>query len=589
MFKNQSHKELKQKIKQLEDDVTLHKLEVQALSLSNEKYKDLFENANDAIFIVDANLQYTEVNKKAVELFGYSKEEFLGMKITDVIPSEQIQTSTEEFIKLRKEGIYEKFVGKQRTKDGRWLDIEVNSSAIIHNGKYIGSRDIIRDITERKRAEQELHKYRVHLEDLVDERTAEILRYAHQLEREITERKLAEKEQKKLESQLMQKQRIEAIGALAGGIAHDFNNILNAILSYTELTMASTQPDNRNYSHLEKVLQSVKKAEALVSQILTFSSRHTEKNRVSMHLQPLIKEEMKLLRGTLPDNISLRIDINPNCPPVCADFIQLHQVILNICTNAVHAMEGDGGTLSVSLQEVEVDPDYAKKHPDLSPQRYAQLVFRDTGHGMDKNTLQRIFEPYFTTKKFGTGTGLGLATVHGIIRGHDGACIVESTLGGGSSFIIYLPLANQFPREVEKSYTKRKPPTGSGTVLFIDDEKMIIEAAKITLESFGYNVDIFSNGGEALTAFQKESDKYDIVITDQKMPGINGLELAQKILDIRPDIPIVLATGYSETVDEKIAKHLGITETVMKPISMTDLASIIDGLINQTQVKENKL
>ena len=581
MIKKPAHEQLRERIKNLEDELTLHKLELHALRISNEKYKDLFENANDAIFIVDSDLNYTEVNKKAVEMFGYSKEEFLNMKITDVIPQEQETRSAEEFRKLRKDGVYEKFIGKQRTKDGRWLDIEVSSSAIIRNGHTVGSRDIVRDITPRKKIEDELDSYRTHLEELVDERTAEILRYAQQLEQEIAEKKLAEKEREKLQDQLQQKQRIEAIGALAGGIAHDFNNILNAILSYTELAMNRLPPEERTFSHLETVIQSVRRAEGLVKQILTFSSRQKDTDRGLVHLQPLVKEELKLLRPTLPENIIIKMDINPDCRPIHADFIQVHQAIMNICTNAISAMAKNGGTLKVTLKEVDIDPENLENNGDLKPQRYACLIFEDTGPGMNEETLNRIFEPYFTTKKFGVGTGLGLATVHGIVKSHDGTCIVDSEPETGTKFTVYFPIVDQSAPFPSKITVIDKQPTTTGKILFVDDEQIIVEAASIALKQFGYQIEPFTNAYRAFKAFQADPEKYDIVVTDQKMPGLKGAELAQKILSIKPDVPIILTTGYSESVNENTAKEMGIKEFVMKPISMADLSRIIASLIHE--------
>lgn len=571
-----TNKKMKKKIKELEDELTLHKLELHALRFSNEKYKDLFENANDAIFIVDSNLQYTEVNKKAVELFGFSKKEFLNLKITDLIPPEQDALSSDAFTKLQKSGVYEKFEGKLRTKDGRWLDIEVSSSAIILNGQRVGSRDIVRDITARKQVDHELSKYRTHLEELVDERTADILKYARQLEQEITEKNLAKKERQELQNQLQQKQKIEAIGALAGGIAHDFNNILNAILSYTELAMTRLSPEDRTYSHLETVIQSVKRAGELVKQILTFSSRQKDENRSPMYLQPLVKEELKLLRGTLPENITVQTDISPHCRPISADFIQIHQVILNVCTNAINSMSTSGGSLTVRLEEIEISPE---KKADSNQKNYVQLSFKDTGKGMDKATLKKIFEPHFTTKK--SGTGFGLATVQNIVKSHDGFCSVESTPGTGTEFTVCFPLASKPAPFLSQLPASKTVPAETGSVLFVDDEQIIVDAAKIALERYGHEVKTFTNAYKAFKAFQANPDTFDIVLTDHKMPGLKGAELAKKILEIQPDIPIVLATGYSETVNENIAKSMGIKEFVMKPISMAELSRIISNLLKE--------
>lgn len=510
------------------EDVTSHKTAKAALRASEQRYKDLFENANDAIFIVDNNFNYLDVNKKAVDLFGFSKDEFLRMKITDVIPPGQRAHSDAEFDKLRRQGGYEHFIGKQRTKDGRWLDIEISSSAIFQDGKIAGSRDIVRDISERKH----------------------------------------------MEEQLRQAQKMEAIGTLAGGIAHDFNNILYAIRGYTELSLAETPRESPLRENLREINRSAKRAAELVKQILTFSRKAAEEKH-PLRLQPVVKEALKLMRGTLPTTIDIRQDIDRGSRPIMADLTQIHQVVINLCSNAADAMEDNGGILTVQLEETTVTPDFAAQTEGLHAGDYVTLTVSDTGHGMDVATLSRIFDPYFTTKAPGKGTGLGLATVHGIISNHNGAIEVKSTPQQGTSFNIYFPVLTAEAVDSEGADHEPALLPVSGHILVVDDEEPIVRIAERALYRLGCEVTSFTSSTKALMAFQNAPYAFDAVLTDQTMPAITGLELARKILEIRPDIPIILTTGYSAAVNAEQAKEAGISAFLMKPLSLEDIAQAL--------------
>jgi PAS domain S-box-containing protein len=382
-------------------------------------------------------------------------------------------------------------------------------------------------------------------------------------------------ERKRHEEQLRQAQKMEAIGTLAGGIAHDFNNLLCAIQGYGELSLAMTPPDGVNRSNLQEIITASRRAAELVKQILTFSRQMTpEKKPLSLHA--LAKESLKLLRATLPSTITIRSNIDNSCRPILADATQIHQVIMNLCTNASHAMQEKGGTLEMSLGEVQLDADLAAS-VELEPGPYAKLSVTDSGTGISPENLKRIFEPYFTTKELGRGTGLGLATVQGIVKSHRGSIRVQSTLGQGTTMEIYLPIT--IASEPEAEPLPQLPlPEQSGHAIVVDDENALMNLEKKILENLGWRVSSFASSTEALAAFEKNPSRFDLIITDQTMPELTGADLARKILAIRPEIPIILTTGYSESIDAKQAAELGIKAFLMKPFSGSELTKILQNL-----------
>ncbi len=384
-----------------------------------------------------------------------------------------------------------------------------------------------------------------------------------------------------LERKLRQAQKMEAIGTLAGGIAHDFNNMLSPILGYAELAMAEVDPRSELYFSLSEISAAGKRASELVQQILAFG-RRSEQDRVPVHISSILKEALRLLRGSLPSTIQIRQDIR-SCAPVMADSTEIHQVIMNLCTNAYHAMREHGGTLTVSLVDLSIR-DIAEGEPKgISVGDYVQLSIEDTGHGMDQKTLERIFEPYFTTKRVGEGTGLGLATVHGIVQSHLGKVVVDSTLGEGTRFTLYFPAA---PFETELDVEASSVDTaasGSECILVVDDEEAIVSMLKRGLGTLGYAVTGFRNGADALEAFSEDPDAYDLIITDQTMPKLTGLELARRVSEIRPGFPIILATGFSDTVNEQIAMKAGVREFLFKPTSPRVIADHVRRILDEVE------
>lgn len=376
-------------------------------------------------------------------------------------------------------------------------------------------------------------------------------------------------EQRSLEKQLRQSQRIEAVGTLAGGIAHDFNNILTAVIGYTEFAMSDLPVGSQNQSPLREVLKAAHRAKDLVQKILTFGQQ-TEQERTPTLINPIVNEALELLRATIPKTIKICLEINEDADPVLADPTQIHQVIMNLGTNACHAMQENGGTLKVTLDNLHVDAELAASSPELHEGAYVRLAISDTGHGMGQATLEHIFEPYFTTKKFGEGSGLGLSVVHGIIMGHGGAITVEATPGQGTMFTVYLPrLFNEVVREVPEPESL---PRGEERILFVDDEEALVSLGQKILASLGYEVTIATSGVDALGLFRSDPQAFDLIFTDQTMPIITGMQLSEQILKVRPDIPIILCTGFSATTSDETAKAVGIKQFVMKPLTKQALA-----------------
>ena len=377
-----------------------------------------------------------------------------------------------------------------------------------------------------------------------------------------------------LENQLRQAQKVEAIGTLAGGIAHDFNNILQAVLGFNDLILETCEPGSETHECATEIRDAGRRAVDLVRQILSFS-RQTEQRRSPILLQPVIKECLKLMRRALPTTVAMVQDIDAECGAVQADPTQIHQVIMNLCANAWHAMREQGGALEVTYCAVGPQPRLSAELLHESQRHYARLSVRDNGVGMTRDILERLYDPYFTTKIPGEGTGLGLATVQGIVTAHEGEIIVESEPGAGSVFHIYLPICPEPAVGEEDPPDDHAALRGREQVLFVDDEETIVHLGCMALERFGYRVTGCSGSLEALMVFRNEPTRFDVVVTDLTMPTMRGDELARVFLQIRPELPIIICTGYSEVVDEETAKAIGVRSYVMKPMVGTELARAI--------------
>jgi len=390
-------------------------------------------------------------------------------------------------------------------------------------------------------------------------------------------------EKKQLEDQLRHSQKLEAIGTLAGGIAHDFNNMLGIIMGYTELALFDVSDSDSVHRNLKQVLTASNRAADLVNQILVFSRK--DKGRLKpIQLPAIVAEALKMLRSSLPSTIEMRQNIKPDLAWILADPIQIHSLIMNLCANAAHAIGKDIGSVKIDVEDVEIDSKTASGHRDLSPGSYQKVTVSDTGIGMTPEIMDRIFDPFFTTKEPGEGTGMGLSMVHGIVKRHKGAMSVQSKPGKGTKFDFFFPIIEN--KEIEEVKSPSLITEGHGQILFVDDEKDIVDMGKKIIENFGYQVVGVEDSMEALEIFKNNPDDFDLVISDITMPNITGEDFAKKILSIKPDIPIILCTGYSDIISERHAKKIGIKKYIMKPFSGQKIAEAINEVFNENEQKQ---
>lgn len=381
----------------------------------------------------------------------------------------------------------------------------------------------------------------------------------------------------KLESQLQQAHKMESIGTLAGGIAHDFNNILSSVFGFTELALNETKIGSSQYEHLQEILVAGNRAKDLVKQILTFS-RQIDLEQKPIQVKPILKEALRLLRASIPSTVNIKENVQSNSL-VIGDPTQIHQVLMNLCLNAAHSMENDGGVLTVRLSDVELNSEFVSNHPDLKPGPYIELTVTDTGHGIPPDVIEKIFDPFFTTKEKGEGTGMGLSVVHGIVRSHRGDIHVYSEPEKGSTFKVFFPKIERRLKPAEK--VDRPIPTGTERILFIDDELALVEANKQILNSLGYDVVTRTSSIEALQLFEEKKDHFNLVITDMTMPHMTGIKLAENLLQIRPDIPVILCTGFSSMIDEQEALDMNIRAFISKPILKQEIAETIRKVLDE--------
>ena len=530
----------------LERRENLHEEAQSALAESERLYRAITSTVLEAIIMIDEEELITYWNPAAGKIFDYSVDEVIGSSILTLIVSPQSRVLFRQGLSLVKNcGTEAGTSGKiieltVKRKGGEIIPVELSLAAIEIAGQCCAIA-VIRDISERRRALSEWEG---------------------------------------LQAQLRQSQKMEAIGTLAGGIAHDFNNILGAIMGYTELALMELSDGEPLRDHLEQVRNASRRAKDLVAHILAFS-RQSELTKKPLDVSPIIKEALKMLRASLPTTIEIRQNIASGLGRIMADPTQIHQVLMNLSTNAAHAMGERGGILEVGLSRVFLQDEFILKGYHLSHGEYLCLSVRDTGLGMEEVVLNRIFDPFFTTKKRGVGTGMGLSVVHGIVSSHGGGIRVRSVPGEGSTFELFFPLIETQPEELQKAVFE-SPPTGKERVLLVDDEPSLIELGQKALSYLGYDVVTRTCGVEALELFQSTPEKFDLVITDYTMPHMTGMDLARKLLEIRPDIPIILCTGFSENISEEKAKAQGIRGYVMKPVSIHNLANTCRRVLDST-------
>jgi PAS domain S-box-containing protein len=396
--------------------------------------------------------------------------------------------------------------------------------------------------------------------------------------RDITDQKKMETERQSYEARLQQIQKMEALGTLAGGIAHDFNNILVAVIGYAELSLGSLSKESPLYRNLHQILQAGVRARDLVHQILTFS-RQEKRAPKPLHIGHLVKEALEMLRSTLPSTIEITQQLSPDVEYVMADPTQIHQIIINLCTNAAQAMEEEGGQLTIQLSQVDLTARDVSGHPDVQPGGYVKLSVQDTGKGIAPDIIGKIFHPYFTTKDKGKGTGLGLAMVHGIIKSYGGFIDVKSRPGKGTVFHVCIPTIGQLPACDDPQGGELA--TGREHILLVDDEPLVIEVLQEILQLQGYRITTADGSLKALETFRKSPRDFDLVITDMTMPKLTGDRLSQEIKKIRTDIPIILCTGYSDKLADKSALDFGVQDFMAKPIKQADLVRTVRNVLDK--------
>jgi len=525
-------------------DMTNRKRAEEALRESEEKYRQLVQHAPAGIYEFDLeNMRFLGVNDVMCHYTGYSEEEFLSLDPFQLLCEESRQTLNDLLADVgagnRNPDPVEYRV---RGKNGRSFWVLARASFFFEQGVPRRATAVVHDITERKQSEME---------------------------------------KQRLEAQLRQSQKMEAVGTLAGGIAHDFNNILSAIVGYTEMARMDLPQGAVSGKSLDEVLKASERAKDLVRQILAFS-RRTEHDSKALRVEPVVKEALRMLRSSLPSSIDIRWTIRPALPAIIGDPTRIHQILMNLCTNAAQAIEDEQGVIEVRLEEAGLDELGAAKVGDLPPGRYIRLTVRDTGIGMPPDVRERIFDPYFTTKEAGEGTGLGLAVVYGIVSDYGGGVTVESEVGQGSRFSLFLPVAES---EASSPPDADRPPMPRGRgehLLFVDDEPAIAKLGRQYFERLGYRVTASQSSPDALELFRTNPHRFDLVITDMTMPRMSGDELAAAMLSIRPDLPIVLCTGYSQRISEARAREIGIRAYVTKPTTDNELANavrrVLDGM-----------
>ncbi|HEY3278771.1 MAG TPA: PAS domain-containing protein [Syntrophorhabdaceae bacterium] len=534
-----------------------------------EKCKIALESITDGFVSFDKEWRYIYVNDTALRLLQKPREELLGHTPWEVFPESPHLKFYTEFIRSCDRDMPVHFEEFYPSPLDRWFECHCYPEPE-------GLSVYFRDVTERKAAAEALRSATENLETCVQERTMELQKTRDRLESELAERA-------RVEEQLRQAQKMEAIGTFAGGIAHDFNNILAGILGFTEMAMDDI-PSNCTQveKNLQRVLTSALRARDLIKQILAFSRKATHE-KSPMSVSPVIKETVRLLKAFIPSNINLTVTITATSDTVLASPVELQQILMNLSANAVLAMEGGGNTLGISLEDVELQPDSPRVPKGLTPGEYLGLVVRDNGTGISPEVREKMFEPFFTTREEGKGTGMGLSVVYGLVKGLGGAIVVESEPGVGSTFHVILPkikwaLAPENLQEMQL-------PGGSERILFVEDEEMLVEWGRITLERLGYRVTAAADSARALDLFSTDPSRFDLVITDQNMPGITGAHLSEEILKIRPDIPIILSTGHSDAISPEKAKAIGIKEFLMKPLSRSELAAAVRRVLDAKSQK----
>jgi PAS domain S-box-containing protein len=513
-------------------DITSRKQVEKDLRESEEQYRSLFKNNHSVMLLIDpetANI--VDANPAALSFYGWSYEALTRKKMFDINTLKEEQVFGEmEKAKMEKR---KHFYFRHCLASGEIRDVEVYSGPIKVHGKEL-LYSIVHDITARKKAE---------------------------------------KEKASLEAQLLHARKMESIGTLSGGIAHDFNNLLGIILGNAEMAMDDVPELHPAKFNLNEIRTASLRARDVVKQLLSFG-RKTDPKQRPVKLVQIAEDALKFLRSSIPTSIEIRQNIPVDTDDsILADSTQINQVMINLCTNAAHAMEDTGGVMTIGIQNIYLDQISAAVYPHLPPGNYVKLTVSDTGPGIDPEIKNRIFDPYFTTKEVGKGSGIGLSVVHGIVKNHNGAISVDSKFGKGTTFSILFPVAEE--EAVIETEPVEKLSTGNERILIVDDEESMAEIGRRRLERLGYRVEAKTNSIEALELFRADPDQFDLVITDMTMPHITGDKLVKEILKIRPDMPTILCTGFSEKIDEEKAKEIGVRQYIEKPFDRGKLSRLV--------------
>ncbi len=560
----------------IRDNRTLyHRLkELKKTRLTNEESKDrefrvkfvtFLNSIPFPIWIFDSiTYRFLLWNDAAVSHYGYKQEEYLKMTPFDFHPPDEFE-KVRVNIDIKNPDTPNSYT--HITKDGRHRKVETTTTDIFFDSTP-SWMTLIRDVTERVRMEEELYRYKYKLEEMVNERTIEVILTNKKLQQEIRDRQ-------KMEKQLIQTQKMEAIGTLAGGIAHDFNNILGGIMGYAELAIRKTDKEIPVYRYIEQILSASQRAKELVKQIFILS-RHEDREKQPIQPGLIIKEVLKLIRSSVPTTIEIISKIEDNQSFVLGDPTQIHQILMNLCTNAAHAMREKGGIMEVRLSREEIEDGIYK---GLKPGPHLRISVSDTGHGIKPEHIDKIFDPFFTTKKEGEGTGMGLAVVQSIIHSHNGHISVFSKENEGAVFTFYLPITVEAIKKQETQDTSL--PGGKESILLVEDDEALAEAEKKLLGELGYNVTLITSSIEAVKIFLHVPQRFDLIITDYTMPKLRGDKFICEIRKHNTHIPIILCTGYSDIMPQERIEELRIGEIIMKPIELGHIARTIRRLLEK--------
>lgn len=516
---------------QLEQRRNVHTLLQQR---GDQRLKAIFQASPNPIIVYNKLGHPQILNSAFTQIFGWSLDELKGGRIP-FVPEDEVEKSSQKIGEIFQTGRPVSFETRRLTKTGDIRDVIVSAAIAVGQDESPAEMVVnITDITETKR----------------------------------------------IEAQLRQAHKMEAIGTLAGGIAHDFNNLLYPMIGFGEILRDDLATDSPLQESIDEILMAANRAKELVKQILVFC-RHSDAEPRPLKLQPIIKETLKLLRASIPTTVDIRHDIDAQCGAAIADPTQIHQLVMNLATNAYHAMELTGGELSVSLAQVPIDAEQTR-HTGMAPGAYARLIVADTGSGIDRQIMGKIFDPYFTTKDVNKGTGLGLSMVQGIVKSCGGEIRAVSECGKGSEFQVYLPLAQP---ETEPEKLERPVPIRGGMerILVVDDEAPVTRMVSKALETQGYHVTAHTSSTQALSVFKADPERFDLVLSDMTMPGMTGDQLAQEIMAIRPTIPVIITTGYSAPISEKAFKSSGIRDLLTKPVHKSTLAVAVRRVLDDAE------